>query len=170
MLGDGLVLFLTAVAQEDVAIVTAAYFILERGMPAAVALASVYGGMLLGNLAVYAIGAAAHRGRWFERWHVGERVARVRDRLSRHWVITVLLCRLTPGLLWPTLLGCGWLGIRFARFAAVCAAAAALYVAPMLTLAVALGEALPRPSGAWPWIALTALALAVRIGRRRRAR
>lgn len=159
MFGDALVLFLTAIAHEDVAIVTAVYLILERDMPPAVALAAIYGGTLVGNLTVYAVGAAAHRGRWFQHWHVSERVARVRDRVSHHWAVTLLLCRLTPGLLWPTLLGCGWLGIRFARFAVVCAVAAALYVIPVLALAVALGEALPRARGVWPWVALTALAL-----------
>ena len=163
MLGDALVLFLTAIAHEDVAIVTAVYFILERDMPPTLALVSIFGGTLIGNLAVYAVGAAAHRGRWFQRWHVSERVARVRDRVSRHWAITLLLCRLTPGLLWPTLLGCGWLGVRLARFAVVCAAAAALYLVPVLALALALGEALPRASGVWPWVALTALGLAAGI-------
>lgn len=144
MLGDGLLLFLTAMAQEDIAILTAGYLILERGMPPAVALAAVYAGALLGNLGIYGLGAAAHRWRWTERWHIGERVARVRERLLRHWVPTVLLCRLTPGLLWPTLLGCGWLGISVARFAAVNAVAAGIYLSAVLTLAVTLGGTLAQ--------------------------
>lgn len=145
MLGDGLLLFLTAVAQEDIAILTAAYFIIERDMPPAVAWAAVYIGALLGNIGIYGIGAAAHRWRWTERWHVGDRVARVRERLSRHWIATVLLCRLTPGLLWPTLLGCGWLGISVARFAIVNAIAAAVYLSVALALMVILGgSVLPR--------------------------
>lgn len=144
MLGDGLLLFLTAMAQEDIAILTAGYFILERGMPPAVALAAVYTGALLGNLGVYGLGAAARRWRWTERWHIGERVARVRARLSRHWIPTVLLCRLTPGLLWPTLLGCGWLGIPFAGFALVNGVAAAIYLSATLTSIVTLGEGMVR--------------------------
>lgn len=145
MLGDGLLLFLTAVAQEDIATLTAAYFVVERGMPPAVAWAAVYTGALVGNIGVYGLGAAAHRWRWTERWHVGDRVARVRERLSRHWIPTVLLCRLTPGLLWPTLLGCGWLGISFARFAFVNAVAAGIYLSAALTLVVTLGESVVQP-------------------------
>lgn len=148
MFGDGLLLFLTAIAQEDIAVLTAAYFILDRGMPPAVAWAAVYTGALLGNLGIYGLGAAAHRWRWTERWHIGERVARVRERLLRHWVPMVVLCRLTPGLLWPTLLGCGWLGISFARFAIVSAMAAAVYLSVALTLMVILGgSVLPRLTG-----------------------
>lgn len=148
MLGDGLLLFLTAIAQEDIAMLTAAYFIVEREMPPVVAWAAVYAGALLGNTGIYGLGAAAHRWRWTERWHIGDRVARVRERLSRHWVPTVLLCRLTPGLLWPTLLGCGWLGISFARFAAVNAVAAGIYLSVALALVVTLGESVvPRLTG-----------------------
>lgn len=171
MLGDGLLLFLTAMAQEDIAILTAGYLILERGMPPAVALAAVYAGALLGNLGIYGLGAAAHRWRWTERWHIGERVARVRERLLRHWVPTVLLCRLTPGLLWPTLLGCGWLGVPFARFAAISAVAAMIYVPLMLALIVTFGEALPREPDAWRWVMLLAfIAIAAIVVARRRAR
>lgn len=148
MLGDGLLLFLTAMAQEDIALLTAAYFILERGMPPAVAWAAVYAGALLGNIGIYGVGAAAHRWRWTERWHVGDRVARVRERLARHWIVTVLLCRLTPGLLWPTLLGCGWLGIPLARFAIANAIAAAIYLSAALALMVTLGASvIPRFTG-----------------------
>ena len=148
MLGDGLLLFLTAIAQEDIALLTAAYFILERGMPPGVAWTAVYAGALLGNIGIYGVGAAAHRWRWTERWRVGERVARVRARLARHWIPTVLLCRLTPGLLWPTLLGCGWLGISLARFVIVNAIAAAVYLAAALALMVLLGASvMPRLTG-----------------------
>ena len=148
MLGDGLLLFLTAMAQEDIALLTAAYFILEHGMPPVVAWSAVYAGALLGNIVIYGVGAAAHRWRWTERWHVGERVARVRERLAHHWIPTLLLCRLTPGLLWPTLLGCGWLGISLARFVIVNAAAAAVYLAVALTLIILLGgSVIPRLTG-----------------------
>ena len=142
MLSDGLLLFLTAIAQEDIAILTAAYFILERGMPPTVAWVAVYTGALLGNIGIYGVGAAAHRWRWTKRWHVGDHVARVRERLSRHWIATVLLCRLTPGLLWPTLLGCGWQGIPSARFALVNAVAAGVYLLVALPLVVTLGGTL----------------------------
>jgi len=141
MPGDALLLFVTAIVQEDVALLAAAYFIVERGMPPALAAASVYGGTLLGNLAIYSLGATAHQ----RRWRIGERVARVRARLRRHWARTLLVCRLIPGLLWPTLLGCGWLGISLARFALVNALAAAIYVAVALTLLVMLGDMLVRP-------------------------
>ncbi len=143
-MGDALVLFLAAMAQEDIALVTAGYFIIERGMSPALAFAMVGGGSWMGNLMIYGTGRLAHRARWLERWHVDARVARVRDRLRRHWIATVLLCRLTPGMVWPTMLGCGWLAVSVARFALVSAVAAGGYAALMLTLVIALGAALPR--------------------------
>ena len=145
-MGDALVLFLAAMAQEDIALVTAGYFILEHDMRPAVAFAMVGGGSWLGNLILYGIGRLARRARWLERWHVDARVARVRDRLRRHWIVTVLLCRLTPGLVWPTMLGCGWLAVPIARFAIVSAAAAGGYAALVLAVVTALGAALP-PGG-----------------------
>lgn len=142
-MGDELVLFLAAMAQEDIALVTAGYFILEHNMPPAVAFAMVGGGSWMGNLIVYGVGRLAHRARWLGRWHVDARVGRVRERLRRHWIVTVLLCRLTPGMVWPTMLGCGWFDIPPVRFAAVSAAAAAMYTALMLALVITLGAALP---------------------------
>ena len=141
-MGDALVLFLAAMAQEDIAVVTAGYFILEHDMPPALAFAMVGGGSWMGNLVIYGFGRLAHRARWLERWRVDARVTHVRDRLRRHWIMTVLLCRFTPGLVWPTMLGCGWLAVPVARFAVVSAAAAGGYAALMLALVTAIGAAL----------------------------
>lgn len=161
MLFSGLVLFLTALLHEDVAIVTAAFFVVQQGLPLPFALAVVYVGVLANNALIYGLGKVARRLPKIRRLLVGERVERARRKLERHLVPAVLLCRLTPGLLYPTFLACGWLGIPFLRFAVLAAVAPAVYVPVMLMLVVTFGDVVLQRLSEWAWTALAVIVIAI---------
>jgi membrane protein DedA with SNARE-associated domain len=161
---DVAVLLLTALLHEDVALFSAGLFIAERRVPAGVALAAVYVGVIANNYMVYLLGGAARRLPWLRRWLIGEKIERVRTRLQRRLLPTLALCRFMPGLLSPTLLGCGWLGIAPMRFIPAMLLAAALYVPLVLTIVTSLGEAVFRRVGKNAWWVLLAFAVATLCG------
>lgn len=156
MLG-GLAIFFVALLHEDVALVTAGFFIAERGMPFGVALALVYGGVLTNNLSVYGIGVLAHRLPVAHRWLIGHRVERVGQLLRARAVPAVLFCRLAPGTLFLTFIGCGWFGVPFSRFAPAAAVAAAVYVSVMLSLVTAFGKVVLQRLSEGAWIVFAAV-------------
>jgi membrane protein DedA with SNARE-associated domain len=166
-----LLIFLVALLQEDLAIVTAGFMVAERQLPVAAALAAVYAGVLMNNLGVYGVGLAARRMPLARRRLIGERVERVGERLKARAIPAVLLCRLVPGTLLPTYLGCGWFGVPFSRFAGAAAAAAAVYVPLVFTLVALFGIVVLRRLSAWAWIPLAVIVVAgVMVANRARTR
>jgi membrane protein DedA with SNARE-associated domain len=156
---DLLLLFFAASLHDDVAIVMAALFAYERGVPPAYGLTAVYTGTIANNYVLYRLGAAARRVPGLRRWLIGEKVGHVRQRLKKHLVPTMVLCRIIPGSLSPAILGCGWLGIPFARFALTTVISAALYLALVSALVFTLGETvLQRLSGTAGLVAFVLLA------------
>lgn len=172
MIPAGLIVFLTACLHEDVAILTAAFFVVEQGMSPALAASLAYAGMLANNLTLYLLGASARRHGWVQRWLLGERAMRIRYRLERHLMTTLALSRLGQSMLTPALLGCGALHVPLRRVMPVVAVTAAIYLAGMLTLAIALGESVVRQAGNWAWVVPLALLVfaGLLIARRRIAR
>jgi membrane protein DedA with SNARE-associated domain len=172
MVPAGLIVFLTACLHEDVAILAAAYFVVEQGMSPALAASLAYAGMLANNLTLYTLGAHARRHAWIQRWLHGERAVRIRHRLERHLVTTLALSRLGQSMLTPALLGCGCLHVPLRRVMPVVAVTAAIYLAVMLTLAIVLGESVIQQVGNWVWIVPLVLVVSVGllIARRRIAR
>ncbi len=169
MLLTGLTVFLIACLHEDVAILTAAYFVVERGMPPWWAAALAYAGMMANNLALYTLGAHARRYRWVRRWLANDHAVRIRHRLERHLVITLALSRLGQSMLTPALLGCGFLHVPLRRVMPVVAVTAAIYLAVLLSLVIALGERVMQQVGEWVWVVPVVLValVTVFIARRR---
>lgn len=172
MVPVGLIVFLTACLHEDLAIIVAAFFVVENGMSPALAASLAYAGMLANNLTLYSLGAHARRHAWVQRWLRGNRASRIRHRLERHLVTTLALSRLGQSMLTPALLGCGCLHVPLRRVMPVLAVTAATYLAVMLTLAIALGESAMQQVGNWAWVVPLALFVfaVLLIARRRIAR
>jgi membrane protein DedA with SNARE-associated domain len=169
MLSAGLMVFLTACLHEDVAILTAAFFVVERGMSPVLAYVLAFAGMLVNNLMLYVLGISARRHVWIRRWLQDERAVRIRHRLERHLTTTLVLSRLGQGMLTPALFGCGCLHVPLRRVLPVVAGTAAIYLGVLLTLAISLGERLLREAGNWAWLVPAALmAIAVLLIARRR--
>lgn len=160
---------LVALVHEDVGIITAGFFVAERGMPFALALAIVYAGVLTNNLGIYSLGNLARRVPAARRRLIGAKIEAVGRALKTRAVSAVLLCRFAPGFLLPTFLGCGWFAVPFPRFAPAAAFAAAVYVSVMLTLVVTFGRVVVQRASEGAWVVLAAVAVvAIIIAARRR--
>lgn len=152
-------LFFATFLHEDVAIVAAGLLIVEHELPPILALFSLYGGIVASDFFLYGLGRAARHNGWARRLAIGPRVKRAGRWLDEHLVGTVVLCRMVPGLLFPTYVACGWLRLPLSRFALTTMASAAIYTPVMLLLVVGFGATVLRGLGSWSWwLALASVA------------
>jgi membrane protein DedA with SNARE-associated domain len=92
------VLLVLPFAHEDLAIVLGGYIVVNDLMPVGLVAASIYGGIIASDFALYGIGAAARHVPWLSRFAVDERVRRFGDTLKRNVFGLVALCRVVPGV------------------------------------------------------------------------
>ncbi|HZD88736.1 MAG TPA: hypothetical protein VE224_01445 [Pseudolabrys sp.] len=139
-------------AHEDLAIILGGYIIVNHLMPAPVVAASIYGGMVASDFALYGLGAAARRVPWLDRYAVDERVRGFGETLKRNVFGLVLLCRVVPGVVFVAFVACGWTRVSLARFTVASLLVSALYLPVMLYLVIQFGGALDDHLGlmAWP--------------------
>ena len=163
-LGHCLALFALTFLHEDAAIVAAAFSHAEFGLPPGLALLSVYTGTLAGDLSIYGLGRAAQRSAWLRKRFIGDHIAQLKTWLETHLARMVVLCRVTPGLLFPTFVACGWFRLPFRRFALWSLLSVTVYTPLAMALASLLGTTLWQHLGHWAWglVLLLALALTLR--------
>ena len=159
-----LVIFLMTFAHEDAAILAAAFSTVEHQLPVWMAYVSVYLGIVVGDLLIYGLGHLAQKNAWLRSRIIGPKVERIKLWLENHLVRVLVLCRITPGLLFPTFVACGWFRIPFARFATVSILAGAVYSSIVLTIVILFGDLVLNHLGFWAWgvMALLIVAFAVR--------
>jgi membrane protein DedA with SNARE-associated domain len=144
-------------AHEDLAIVLGAYIVVNDLMPTGLVVASIYGGMVVSDFALYFIGAGARRLPWLQRHAVDDRVRGFGDVLKRNMFALVALCRFIPGFVFVAFVACGWARVSLARFTAASLIVSAVYLAIMLYLVATFGDALDDHIGLWAWPVLLAL-------------
>ena len=159
-----LVIFFMTFAHEDAAILAAAFSTIEHQLPVWLAYISVYLGIVAGDLLIYSLGHLAQKNKWLRSRIIGPKVERVRLWLENHLVRVLVLCRITPGLLFPTFVACGWFRIPLVRFATVSIVAGAIYSSIVLTIVILFGDLVLDHLGFWAWgaLALLIVAFAVR--------
>ena len=156
-------LFFGTFLQEDIAIVTGGLFIVKHHMPIVVAWLSLYTGIVVSDLLVYGLGASARRIPWARRYFIDKKVEQARKSLKKYIIPTIAFSRFLPGLLFPTFLACGWVGIPFTQFAFTTMSAAAVYTSVLLTLVIILGETVISHIGFWGWVILFCIVISVLI-------
>src|ERR1700681_2874235 len=154
-------------AHEDLAIVLGAYIVVNDLMPTGLVIASIYGGMVVSDFALYGIGAGARRLPWLQRHAVDDRVRGFGDSLRRNLFALVALCRFVPGLVFVAFVACGWTRVSLARFTVASLVVSAIYLAIMLYLVSTFGDALDDHIGLWAWPFLLAMLGAGAFARRR---
>jgi membrane protein DedA with SNARE-associated domain len=154
-------------AHEDLAIVLGAYIVVNDLMPTGLVVASIYGGMVVSDFALYGIGAGARRLPWLRRHAVDDRVRGFGDSLRRNLFALVALCRFVPGLVFVAFVACGWTRVSLARFTVASLVVSAIYLAIMLYLVSTFGDALDDHIGLWAWPFLLAMLGAGAFARRR---
>jgi membrane protein DedA with SNARE-associated domain len=160
-------LFFATFVHEDAAILAAGFLVIDHDLTLPLVLAVLLIGVVCGDLAVYGMGRLAHRVRFLNAMvHKLVDPGR-RSWLERNLMSTVVLCRVAPGLLFPTFLAFGFFSLSFARFAASVVASATIYVPLMLGLVLVVGDQAVSQFGLWGWGAALALVVAITMVRRR---
>jgi membrane protein DedA with SNARE-associated domain len=154
-----IVLFFLTFLQEDVAIIAAAFSKVEYGLPFGLALFSVYLGVVTGDLFIYGLGRVAQKSPWLRSRIIGPKVDQVRDWLESNFVKVAVMCRITPGLLFPTFVAFGWFRLPARRFLIISLITAAIYTPLAMILVLLLGKIFINQLGYWAWGALIVLAI-----------
>ena len=150
-LGQCVIIFFMTFLHEDAAILAAAFSTVEHHLPVWMAYISVYLGIVTGDILIYGLGHLAHKNKWLRSKIVGPKVERLNLWLDDHLVRVLVLCRITPGILFPTFVACGWFRIPFARFATVSILAGAIYSSVVLTIVILFGDIVLNNLGYWAW-------------------
>ena len=157
----GLVLALTTLLLEDLAIAAGVALATQGVIGWALSMAAVGGGIALGDIGLYALGLAATRVPWLRRRYVGERSAWAQAQIVKRLPSAVLLARVIPGLRLLTYTGCGFVRVPLAPFAGWVLLAVTLWTLGLYGLSVAIGQALARHLGLPPTVAVALPILAV---------
>src|SRR5512133_741813 len=154
-------LFLETFVQEDLAILAGGVLTTNDTLPATVVFLTLVAGFLTGDLFTYGLGWGAHKIPWLYRKIYSEKVEKAKTKIHNNLTSTPMLVRLVPGLLFPTYIACGFIGVPFGQFAITTLATGATYTAIFLTILVKVGEAFIPVIGHWIWFIIFATGLTV---------
>jgi membrane protein DedA with SNARE-associated domain len=166
------VLALTTLLLEDLAIAAGVALATQGLISWPLSLAAVGGGIAIGDVGLYALGAAARRVSWLRQRLVGERVRWAHDQLVLRLPSAVLLARVVPGLRLLTYTASGFLRVPLAPFVLWVVVAVSLWTLGTYAISVAIGQAITQTFGVPAPVAVAlpvvALALAMPLWRRLR--
>ncbi len=169
-----LVLALTTLLLEDLAIAAGVALATQGVISWELSLAAVGGGIALGDLGLYAMGLGATRLPWLRKRYVGDKSTWAREQIVRRLPSAVLLARVVPGLRLATYTACGFVRVPIVPFTAWVILAVTLWTVGLYGLSAAIGQALARPLGLPPPLAVAVpilvLAAAVPLVRHLRTR
>jgi membrane protein DedA with SNARE-associated domain len=168
-LKESIVIFFLTFIHEDAAILAAGFSRVENGLPLLYAYFPVYFGIVAGDVLIYGLGRLAQTNKWLRSKIIGPKIERIKLWLEAHLVRVLVLCRLTPGFLFPTFVACGWFKIPFWRFATVSIFAGAVYSSIVLTIVILFGNAVLFHLGYWAWAVLVVLVIAFTIRNSRKS-
>jgi membrane protein DedA with SNARE-associated domain len=136
----GMVLALTTLLLEDVAIAAGVAVATQGALSWEWAFVAVAGGIALGDLGLYGLGMAAKRIGWLRRKYIEGREATAGHVLHRELVGAVMLARVIPGLRLLTYTACGFLRVPFVPFTAWVFLAVALWTGGLFWFSSAVGN------------------------------
>jgi membrane protein DedA with SNARE-associated domain len=163
---QALAIILGTFVLEDAATVLAAMRAQEGGISMPLALVSLYAGIVLGDLGLYALGRLFTRFGWIARL-----VPEQRSRLAADWLQSrvfkvVLAARFLPGMRLPTYMACGFLRADLRQFALATIVATLAWTSLLFGVSLRIGQFLIDHLGAWRWAGAVGFALTlVLIGR-----
>ena len=144
---------------EDAATVLAAMAAQSGQISVPLALASLYVGIVVGDLGLYGLGALSARVPLLRRLLPPPRVAPAQAWLAGRVFRVVLVSRFLPGVRLPTYTACGFLGADLRRFAAATALATSVWTSGLFAVSLNLGAVLMAHYGAWRWAGAAGLVL-----------
>jgi membrane protein DedA with SNARE-associated domain len=147
-------IILSTFVLEDAATLLAAMQVASGALSLPLALASLYAGIVLGDLGLYGLGMLSATHPWAQRL-----VPRHRRDLGHAWVKQrifplVLVSRFIPGLRLPTYTTLGFLRAPLVKFTAAVVAATLLWTTGLFYISLRLGLLMMRYLGIWRWAGL----------------
>lgn len=144
-------IILSTFVLEDAATVLAAMQAGEGSLSAALALASLYVGIALGDLGLYGLGRLAALVPPIARLLPPHRQEVVRAWLNGRVFRVVLVSRFLPGLRLPTYTTCGFVGADLQQFALAVVIGTICWTSMLFGVSLPIGEVLMDHFGAWRW-------------------
>jgi len=136
---------------EDAATVMAAMQAGDHKLSIALALASLFVGIVLGDLGLYAAGRLSARLRWLARLLPPHRQEAMRSWLGGHIFKVVFASRFLPGLRLPTYTTCGFVGADLKQFTLAAVMATTCWTSLLFGASLLVGQFLMEHFGAWRW-------------------
>ena len=150
LLQAGAIVFGTFVL-EDAATVIAAMQAGDHKLSIALALASLFVGIVLGDIGLYAAGRLSARMRWLARLLPPHRQEAMRSWLGGHIFKVVFASRFLPGLRLPTYTTCGFVGADLKQFTLAAVMATTCWTSLLFGASLLVGQFLMEHFGAWRW-------------------
>jgi membrane protein DedA with SNARE-associated domain len=136
---------------EDAATVAAAMQVEDHALPLALALMSLYAGIVLGDLGLYGLGRLSAHIPWVARQLPPHRQETIRAWISGRIFKVVLVSRSLPGLRLPTYTTCGFVGADLRQFTLAAVIATAAWTSLLFATSLKVGQFLMDHLGAWRW-------------------
>jgi membrane protein DedA with SNARE-associated domain len=146
---------------EDAATVLAATQADEGRLSAALALAALYVGIILGDLGLYGLGRLSAKLPMIARYLPPHRTEAIRGWLHGRVFKVVLASRFLPGLRLPTYTTCGFVGANLRQFALAVVIATICWTSLLFGVSLRIGQVLIDHFGAWRWAGAAGLAIFV---------
>ena len=155
---------------EDATTVLVAMQAESGDLSAALALMSLFAGIVLGDLGLYGLGRLSASCRWVARLVPPNRQEVIRAWLSGQVFRVVLVSRFLPGMRLPSYTTCGFLGVNLRQFVAAAIVATLCWTSLLFGVSMKVGQILIDHFGAWRWAGAAGFVLCVIIGGRLAAR
>ena len=167
---QGVLILLGTFVLEDAATVLAAMDVQVGRVAIAVALGSLYAGIVIGDLGLYGLGRMVARVPWAYRLVSAERLRVGKAMLNTHVTKVVFISRFLPGARLPTYTACGYLGVNFLRFAMTAVVATLIWTSLLFSVSLRVGALLMEHLGAWRWVGVAGFVLTLLLAARFAAR
>ncbi|MDR3529198.1 MAG: VTT domain-containing protein [Rhodopila sp.] len=136
---------------EDAATVGAAMQVDGGAVSFRLALASLYVGIVLGDLGLYGLGRLSAHIPWIARQLPPQRQETIRAWISGRIFKVVLVSRFLPGLRLPTYTTCGFVGANLRQFTLAAIVATMCWTSLLFAVSLRVGQFLMDHLGAWRW-------------------
>ena len=163
---QALLVVLATFVLEDAATVLAALAAQAGVVSVPVALASLYAGIVLGDLGLYGAGRLSGRVRWISRLVPPGRMRQGQEWLHGRVFGVVFVSRFIPGVRLPTYTACGFLRADIKAFLLAAVVATSIWTSLLFGVSLQMGDVLMHYLGPWRWAGGIGFVLAtVLIGR-----
>jgi membrane protein DedA with SNARE-associated domain len=123
----------------------------DGGLSVPLALASLYVGIILGDLGLYGLGRLSAKIPLVARYLPPHRTAAGRAWLDGRVFKVVLISRFLPGLRLPTYTTCGFVGANLRQFTLAVVIATLCWTSLLFGVSLRIGQVLIDHFGAWRW-------------------